>query len=285
MSSKALEALVALEGATKQYASGVKALNGVDIALLPGSMSALLGPNGAGKSTALGILAGLVRPGGGTVRFKGQPLAALGPAYRAAIGVVSQHENLDLDLSPVDNLRLHGLLYGLGRSERETRSRDLLQRAALWNRRFEPVRSFSGGMRRKLQIVRALMHQPEILILDEPTVGLDPSNREDVWELLVGLRSEGRTVLFSTHYMEEAQDYADRVSVMDRGLIVREDTPLGLIQEFGVWCRISYKGKQREIEYFDTRPDTELSNPGDTVIVRRTSLYEVFLSLTGRSLS
>jgi ABC-2 type transport system ATP-binding protein len=230
-------------------------------------------------------MTGLVRPDSGRLLYRGEVLAILDSGFRAQIGLVSQHENLDLDLSPRENLHLHGLLYGLAGTRLRPAVDLWLERAGLGRRGHEPTRNLSGGMKRKLQIARAMMHEPSMLILDEPTVGLDPVNREDVWALIAELRSEGRAILFSTHYMDEAQVHADEVSIIDRGRLVLEGVPADIIGALGVWCTISYEKGRQCIRFHAERPSPAWSDgEGEELSIRRTSLHEVFLSFTGRSL-
>jgi ABC-2 type transport system ATP-binding protein len=215
------------------------------------------------------------------------------PGYRNSIGIVSQHTNLELDLTAFQNLKVHGLLYGMKGSGFRKKADELLFLAGLEEQRHTIVRTFSGGIKRRLQIVRALLHDPELLILDEPTVGLDPSSRESIWDIIIDLNISGKTILFSTHYMEEAQNHAKRVSIIHQGRIIADGTAESLIEEHGKWCRIMQRGKEKKTDFFPSREealDRVKENRGDKdngdsqMTIRRTSLEDVFITLTGKEL-
>ena len=279
-------AILNLKRLNKIYPGGEHAVVNLDFDLEKGSMCALLGPNGAGKSTTIGMICGLVVPTEGSVCFNGNKVTRSSLEYRSRIGVVSQHTNLELDLSAYQNLKIHALLYNMPNKLSEKRIEDLLKLAGLYERKDNRVRSYSGGMKRKLQIIRSLLHDPQLLILDEPTVGLDPASREAIWDLILFLNKEGKTILFSTHYMEEAQRYARRVAIIHQGEIIRDGSSRSLIDKLGSWCRILYSEKGRKTEFFPSREEASFTHEGDSsqLIIRRTSLEDLFISITGKEL-
>jgi ABC-2 type transport system ATP-binding protein len=279
--------LLELRRLNKVYPDGTHAVIDLDYSLAAGTITALLGPNGAGKSTTIGMICGLCIPTGGEILFDGDPVDGRSNRFRSLIGVVSQHANLELDLSGRQNLKIHGLLYGLCGREMNDLIDRLLEAAGLTDAQHRSVRSYSGGMKRKLQIIRALMHDPSLLILDEPTVGLDPAAREMIWDMITSLNQNGKTILFSTHYMEEAGRYARLVSIMHRGVFIRQGVPDELISTLGEWCRVSYGGEGKDIHFFETRDEAVAcaKEPGRELVIRKTTLEDVFIELTGRGLS
>lgn len=277
-------AILSLRKLDKIYPGDIHAVNRLDYEIERGSLCALLGPNGAGKSTLIGMICGLCIPSSGEIFFNGNMVTTLPSDYRKTIGVVSQHINLEPDLTVYQNLKIHSLLYNLERKETNKRIASLLELAKLTEKRNSIVRSLSGGMKRRLQIIRALLHEPEFIILDEPTIGLDPSGREAIWDMIIGLNMSGKTILFSTHYMEEAQKYAKRVSIINQGRIISDGSPEDLINTLGQWCRAVYSDTGKKTDFFSSReeasvPDNENQSQ---FIIRRTSLEDVFVSLTGR---
>ncbi|GAA1075883.1 ABC transporter ATP-binding protein [Nocardiopsis composta] len=207
---------------------GTAAVRGIDLEVRQGEVFGLLGPNGAGKTTAVAMMCTLTAPTRGRIEVAGHDAAAAAPRVRRAIGVVFQESTLDGELTAEENLRFHGELYALPGAAAAARTRELLGLVGLADRGRGLVRTFSGGMRRRLEIARGLMHRPRVLFLDEPTVGLDPNSRIGVWEHLREVRTREDTTLFlTTHYLEEAEE-CDRIAIMDAGRIVAEGTPAGL---------------------------------------------------------
>ncbi|WP_344241686.1 ATP-binding cassette domain-containing protein [Actinocorallia libanotica] len=204
---------------------GQRALDGFDLAVPAGAVHGLLGPNGAGKTTAVRVLTTLLRPDAGTVRVAGHDAAAEPAAVRAAIGLLGQHAALDEVLSGRQNLELFGRLHHLGVKEARRRAGELLERFGLAEAASRPVSGYSGGMRRRLDLAVCLIRSPRVLFLDEPTTGLDPRARAEVWEAVRSLVGGGATVLLTTQYLEEADRLADRISVVERGRVVAEGTP------------------------------------------------------------
>ncbi len=219
------------QGLAKTYPGGVRALDGLSLPVGEGAVFGLLGPNGAGKSTAVKILTTLAQPDEGEARVAGLDVRAEPADVREAIGVVSQGSGLDVQATARENLRLQGHVHGLGGRDLEQRSEALLERFGLADAADRLVRTFSGGMQRRLDIALALVHRPRVLFLDEPTTGLDPEVRADMWEEIARLTGEGLTVLLTTHYLEEADRLAAHLAIVDRGRVVAEGTPDELKRE------------------------------------------------------
>ncbi|MER6565910.1 ATP-binding cassette domain-containing protein [Streptomyces sp. NPDC001093] len=210
----------------KTYPGDVTALNGMDITVAPGTVFGLLGPNGAGKSTTVKILTTLARPDSGTATVAGHDVLRHPDRVRRAIGVVAQQSGADPVATGRENLQLQGRLHGLSGTALNRRVDELLERFGLADAARRPVKGYSGGMRRRLDVALGLVHRPEVLFLDEPTTGLDPEARTAMWEEIGRLAGdEGLTILLTTHYLEEADRLAERIAIVDRGRIVVEGTP------------------------------------------------------------
>ena len=228
-------AIVEVDKLVKRYKGAhTNAVDGVSFSIEPGEFFAMLGPNGAGKTTTISILTTTLAPTAGSVHVGGYDVATQASQVRRDVGIIFQRPSLDLNLTAEENVRLHTFLYGLyafrptfGLMPRVYRDqvRELANILDIGNDLFKPIKTFSGGMRRKLEIIRSLMHHPRLLFLDEPTLGLDPISRRNLWEYLVGVRAQsGTTVFLTTHYLEEAEQ-ADRVCVVDHGRVVAQGTP------------------------------------------------------------
>jgi ABC-2 type transport system ATP-binding protein len=226
--------VVSVRDLRKTYAGGVEALKGISFDVREGEIFGMLGPNGAGKTTTIGILTTTVRPSGGGALVAGHDVVREPLAVRASIGVTLQESVLDNDFSGLDNLRLHARLWRVPRADADERITRLLEAMELMGRVNDSVRTYSGGMRRRLEIARALLSDPQVLFLDEPTLGLDPAVRQGIWETIEQLRLRyGVTVVLSTHYLEEAERVCDRVAIVDKGEVVALDTPKALLAELG----------------------------------------------------
>ena len=211
----------------------IEAVRGVSFSVAAGEVFGFLGPNGAGKSTTINVLCTLARPTSGTARVAGFDVVGQRDDVRRHLGLVFQDPTLDGQLTATQNLRLHAELYGIDRGVVAERMRRMLEMVDLWDRRDQPVMTFSGGMKRRLEIARGLLHSPRVLFLDEPTIGLDPQTRSAIWAYLRALQeAEGTTIFMTTHYMEEAE-LCDRIAIMDRGEIVVLDTPAVLKASVG----------------------------------------------------
>jgi ABC-type multidrug transport system ATPase subunit len=204
----------------------VRALDGLSLRVLQGTVVGIVGPNGAGKTTLIDVICGLIRPDRGTVRVLGQDVAVNASAVRARIGVLPQETALYDEVTPLQNLRFAAALYGIPRPE--ARITEVLELVGLNARRKDVVRGFSGGMKRRLAIARALLHDPQLLILDEPTVGVDVEARHQIWAHVRSLRAAGRTFVLTTNYLDEAEALCDRVAILRAGKLIAEDTPAAL---------------------------------------------------------
>jgi ABC-2 type transport system ATP-binding protein len=225
-------AAVSVRGLVKRYGA-VEAVRGIDLEVARGETFGFLGPNGAGKSTTINILCTLVEPTAGEAEVVGLDVVRERAAVRRRIGLVFQDPTLDGPMSGEQNLRFHQELYGVDRRRAPARREEVLRMVGLWERRADEVRTYSGGMRRRLEIARGLLHSPQVLFLDEPTIGLDPQTRGTIWEYVAELhRSEEITVFVTTHYMDEAE-HCDRIAIMNEGRIVALDTPDALKAQVG----------------------------------------------------
>jgi ABC-2 type transport system ATP-binding protein len=205
----------------KKRFGDLEAVKGISFSVEKGKPFAFLGPNGAGKSTTIKMLTALLRPTSGTILIDGKDPTREPDEVRRSFGIVFQDPSLDDDLTAWENMELHGILYGVPRGMRRARIGELLKFVDLYDRRDSFVREFSGGMKRRLEIARGLVHHPKIIFLDEPTLGLDPQTRNHMWEYLANLNDrEGITVFFTTHYMDEADRNADRIAIIDHGSII-----------------------------------------------------------------
>ena len=215
-----MEKIIEVKNLTKRFGEFV-AVDGISFEVKKGEIFAFLGPNGAGKSTTIKMLTTLLRPTSGSVSLDGHDPARDPSAARRAFGIVFQDPSLDDELTAWENMEFHGVLYGVPKKLRRERIEQLLKFVELWDRRDSLVKEFSGGMKRRLEIARGLLHHPKVIFLDEPTLGLDPQTRNGMWNYLRELnRTEGITVFFTTHYMEEADRAAERIAVIDHGKIV-----------------------------------------------------------------
>jgi len=220
-----MEIAIEARGLVKTYKGGVRALDGVDLAVPAGTVFGLLGPNGAGKSTVVKIMTTLSRPDSGEATVAGVCIKKNPAQVRRLIGVVAQNSGIDINATGRENLTLQGQIYGMPSQRVKRRSDELLERMGLSDAAKRFARTYSGGMRRKLDVAMGLIHEPEVLFLDEPTTGLDPEARMEMWDELSRLAGTGLTILLTTHYLEEADKLAQSLSIVDRGRVVVEGTP------------------------------------------------------------
>jgi lipooligosaccharide transport system ATP-binding protein len=303
------DGLVQARGLRKRFGS-FDAVRGVDIEVARGEVFGFLGPNGAGKSSTMRMIACVSPRTGGELQVLGMDPGTDGPRIRARIGVVPQLDNLDQELTVRQNLEVYGRYFGLSRAHVRAKATELLEFAQLSERADEAVEPLSGGMKRRLTIARALVNDPELLLLDEPTTGLDPQARHLLWERLYRLKREGVTQIITTHYMDEAEQLCDRLVVMDGGVVVAEGSPAELIERYATREVLELRfapdaapaaGELAAlVERVEELPDrvllytadgehaqAELARAGHrplSALVRRSSLEDVFLRLTGRSL-
>jgi ABC-2 type transport system ATP-binding protein len=228
----ATELAISVDGLHKRYGE-LEAVRGIDFQVQAGETFGFLGPNGAGKSTTINMLCTLVRPSGGSATVAGHDVVRARDSVRRNIGLVFQDTTLDGYLTAEQNLRLHAELYGMPRANVAPRMQQVLEMVGLWERRKGLVNTFSGGMKRRLEIARGLLHSPRVLFLDEPTIGLDPQTRRSIWSYISQLgHAEDITIFLTTHYMEEAE-YCERIAIIDQGKIIVLDTPEALKQSVG----------------------------------------------------
>lgn len=303
------DALVQARGLRKSFGA-FEAVRGIDVDVAPGEVFGFLGPNGAGKSSTMRMIACVSPRSAGTLSVLGMDPGSDGPRIRARIGVVPQLDNLDAELSVRENLEIYGRYFGLPRRHVREKATELLEFAQLTERAGDTVEELSGGMKRRLTIARSLVNDPELLLLDEPTTGLDPQARHLLWDRLYRLKREGVTQIVTTHYMDEAEQLCDRLVVMDGGVIAAEGAPAELIGRYSTRevlelrfdpeHRPSAAALERHADRVEELPDRFLlytsdgeRTQGDVVgagfvplssLVRRSSLEDVFLRLTGRTL-
>ena len=301
--------VIEVTGLVKRYGT-VEAVRGIDLAVRRGEIFGFLGPNGAGKSTTISVLCTLLKPTSGSASVAGIDVARDPDGVRSRIGLVFQDPSLDIQLTARENLLFHAMVYGVPRAQRGERIVAALATVDLSDRADALVSTFSGGMKRRLEIARGILHAPEVLFLDEPTQGLDPQTRANVWDHLGQIRATtGLTIFMTTHYMEEAE-FCDRIAIIDHGSIVAQGTPDELKAQVGGDIVVVSTGDNvraaQEIErrlgvspvkdadtlrvevqdgaQFVPLLITALSLPVKTVTVRRPSLDDVFLKLTGRAI-
>ncbi|MGC1206749.1 MAG: ABC transporter ATP-binding protein [Ornithinimicrobium sp.] len=302
--------VIQARGLRKTYGN-LHAVDGIDFDIEPGESFGLLGPNGAGKSTTMRMIGGTLDRSGGTLSVAGLDPAEHGPQVRAHLGVVPQQDNLDEDLRVRENLIMYGRYFGLRRDYLGPKADELLAFVELQAKAKEKVANLSGGMKRRLTIARGLINEPEILLLDEPTTGLDPQARHTLWDRLFRLKEAGTTLVVTTHFMDEAEQLCDRLVVIDHGTIMAMGLPKELIREHSTREVVEVRfGSRRNAEVIEQLSDIgqrievlpdrilmyaddgesvldEISRRGlspMTSLVRRSSLEDVFLRLTGRTL-
>lgn len=279
--------MIEIRHVTKIYpqAKG-KALDDVSLAISSGEFFGLLGPNGAGKTTLISILATLLLPTEGEITIDGEKLDPPAGDIKRKLSLITQHNSLRSDMTLDQIMELQGRLYAMERGRIRERAGDLLSFCGLAEHRKKTVRKLSGGMKRKLMLCRALLTEPEILILDEPTIGLDPASRRQMWDLLRALNRQGLTILLTTHYIEEAQNLCGRIALMDQGRTQRLDTPERLIQELGEVAIDEFDGDHTRSAFFSGKAEALAYAGGldNKFVVRSTTLEDVFLSMVGRRL-
>jgi len=303
------EHIIEVENLIKKFGDLV-AVNDISFNVAPGEIFGFLGPNGAGKTTTINILCTLTKPTSGRASIAGLDVVHKQSQVRQRIGLVFQDPSLDERLSALQNLRFHALVYSVPASVREPRIEQMLRMMELWDKRNNKVQTFSGGMKRRLELARGLLHHPGVLFLDEPTLGLDPQTRNRMWEYILELRrQEGTTIFLTTHYMDEA-DKADRIAVIDLGKLIAMDTPAKLKRMVGKdIVSLKTDDNDRAVAEIRTRYQIEARHDGDglcfevangeeflpvflrefsthilSVSMRRPSLDDVFLKLTGREI-
>ena len=296
-----------VSGLRKAY-GGVEVVAGVDLELKRGECFGLLGPNGAGKTTTLRLCLGLIDPDGGSIQLLSLPVPARAREARQRIGVVPQHDNIDPDFTVEENLLVYGRYFDLREPEVRARIPSLLELAGLNGRAHSRIHTLSGGMKRRLTLARALVNDPDLIFLDEPTTGLDPQARHLIWERLGSLLHQGKTIFLTTHFMDEAERLCHRLAIMDRGRIIVQGAPRELIQAHiePQVVEVYGDGAERWAAEFGRARSERCERAGDTVFCythdagllvhdletredlrylhRHANLEDVFLKLTGREL-
>ncbi|HTY21849.1 MAG TPA: ATP-binding cassette domain-containing protein [Desulfomonilaceae bacterium] len=280
--AEALRIMIEVTGLSKQYGN-VRALDNLSFRVERGSVFGLLGPNGAGKTTTIKVLTTLSKPDGGRALIAGHDVAKDPIAVKRLMGVMPQENNLDRELTAYENLLIYSMLYGV--PEPESKIRSCLHLVDLWERRDELVIRLSGGMQRRLLIARSLLTEPSVLFLDEPSIGLDPQIRRQMWDIIRKIRIEGRTVVITTHYIEEAEVLCDRVGILDKGSLIALDTPDNLKATVGAYTVefVNDEGKLIQQMCKDREEANSLVLCTDCEVkIRKSNLEDVFIKLTGQ---
>ena len=282
-----MTAAVCVQNLHKVYGN-VHVVKDLSLLIQPGESCGLLGPNGAGKSTTIRMLTTLTQPSDGNLVVAGHDVQRQPTQVREQIGVVLQQTSVDGDLTVWENMELHGRMHHIPAGPRQKRIQEWLDFVDLRDRRDSKVKTLSGGMKRRLQIARALLHNPKILFLDEPTVGLDPQARRRLWEIIRNLNRQGMTMLLTSHYMEEVEFLCDRVGILDQGQLIELGTVEELRQKHGEGIVMKQQGDRWDYqffptlvaanEYFDQQPDKT------GMMTRPSNLEDIFVELTGRNL-
>lgn len=279
------ETIVSVRGLVKRFGD-LAAVNGVDLDIRRGEIFGFLGPNGAGKTTTIRLITMLSTPTEGVVEIEGNAVSSLSDPVKERIGIVQQHISLDRDVTVLDNIRYHAVLHRIPRAEADKRISELVSIMGLGPYLDRLVVNLSGGWKRRVAIVCAMVHDPSILFLDEPTAGLDTQSRHMLWELIRGLNKRGKTVFITTHYMDEAEELCDRVAIIDHGRIVRSGTPDELRDSIGRWTvKYHESGTKRYVYFGDwekARAFVSQMPEGAAAGIRATNLEDVFLETTGR---
>ncbi len=273
--------MIEISGLTKNYGK-IRALDNLSLSIKSGEVFGLLGPNGAGKTTTIKLLTALSRPDAGSCRIDGLDVEKDAFEIKKKIGVVPQENNLDRELTAHENLLIYGMLHRV--PERERKISEALKMVGLWDRKDSVVTGFSGGMKRRLLIARALLPEPSVLFLDEPSIGLDPQIRRQMWEVIRKTRIDGRTVIITTHYIEEAEVLCDRVCILFKGRLIALDTPGNLKSSVGEYIVEFIDAEGRLVQDICRSRDeaheiAKLKN--SSVTVRKSNLEDVFIKLTG----
>ncbi|AFY82675.1 ABC transporter ATP-binding protein [Oscillatoria acuminata] len=282
-----MSAAVTVENVQKLY-NKVPVVNDLSFTIEPGEMFGLLGPNGAGKSTTIRMLTTLTKPTSGSIKIAGYDVQRQPIQVKQSIGVVLQQVSVDNDLTVWENMEFHGRLHHIPNRERQERIKQWLNYVELGDRQDSLVKTLSGGMKRRLQIARALLHQPDILFLDEPTVGLDPQTRRRLWEIIKDLNRQGMTMLLTTHYMDEVEYLCDRIGIMDGGKLIELGTLSQFREKHGEGLVMKQIGDRWEYKFFSdiAAANTYLEQQPDKtgLMVRPSNLEDIFVELTGRQL-
>lgn len=282
-----MAAAVSLQGVHKVY-NGVHVVQDLCLTIQPGEAFGLLGPNGAGKSTTIRMVTTLAEPTQGDIVVAGYDVIRQKFDVRRQIGVVLQQTSVDNDLTVWENMEFHGRMHHIPHPQRQRRIDQWLDFVELSDRRDSPVKTLSGGMKRRLQIARALLHNPSVLFLDEPTVGLDPQTRRRLWEIIRGLNQQGMTILLTTHYMEEVEYLCDRIGIMDQGKLIEIGSLEQLRRKHGYGVLVKQQGERWDYQFFPSleAANDHLNQQSDKtgMMTRNSNLEDIFVELTGHNL-
>ena len=273
--------MIEISGLTKNYGK-IRAVDNLSLSIKSGEVFGLLGPNGAGKTTTIKLLTTLSRPDSGSCRIDDVDVVKNPLEIKEKIGVVPQENNLDRELTAQENLLIYGMLHRV--SDRERKISEALKMVGLWDRKDSVVSGFSGGMKRRLLIARALLPEPSVLFLDEPSIGLDPQIRRQMWEVIRKTRIDGRTVVITTHYIEEAEVLCDRVCILFKGRLIALDTPGNLKSSVGEYIVEFIDAEGRLVQDICKSRDEAheiAKQKNSSVTIRKTNLEDVFIKLTG----
>lgn len=277
--------VIEINNLVKKYGDKT-AVDGISFSVHEGELFGFLGPNGAGKTTTVRCISTLTNITSGQVLVNGVDIVKDQTHAKQYIGVIQQQISLDKDLTIRENMISHAMYHGMGKKERDERISELTEYFGLGEYLDKPVDSLSGGWKKRAAIVCAMLHQPKVLFLDEPTTGLDINARRLLWDVVKRLNATGTTIVLTTHYIEEAQVLCDRVGIIDRGKIIALDTPRALIDRTGKMCVENLEGKKTVYRYFPSMAEAQqyvTDNKLEDAVMRRTSLEDVFVELTGKS--
>jgi ABC-2 type transport system ATP-binding protein len=275
--------LIRIESLKKNYGD-IHALKGVTLHVPQGELFAYLGPNGSGKTTTINILTGLAKPSGGDAYLNNFHIGKDPVKAKMQNGLVTQRINLDNELTINENLDIHGRLFHMSGKQRKKRIDELLDYIEMRDRKESLIKHLSGGLKRRVMIIRAMMHSPKILFLDEPTVGLDPNIRRRIWSLIKKIQQDGTTIFLTTHYIEEAEFLSERVAFLDEGEIVKVDAPQDFMDRIGKWALDDMVNDNIETIYFTNRDEANnhIRSRKGSFALRSVNLEDVFVSLTGK---
>ena len=273
--------MIVAKDLTKKFGKQV-AVDSLNLSIEDGISYALLGPNGAGKTTTMKMLSALLAPTSGTVEIAGRPMSRNDIKIKEQIGMVSQHFSLHREMTVYEALKLHGMLHHMSKKEINENADKLLAFSGLDKDRNKLIGALSGGNKRKVMIIRAVMHNPKLLFLDEPTVGLDASIRRAIWDLLNRLKNDGMKIVLTTHYIEEAKVLCDRIGMMHSGRLIEENTPEGFMKMIEPYVVETFDGDTTKYEYFSDRNDAVrfISESEGSSLVRDTNLEDVYIKYT-----
>ena len=282
-----IQTVLEVNSLTKEYGEKT-AVKNFSLTIKEGEFWGLLGPNGAGKTTTIKLLTGLTKPNKGNILYFGDSFFSHPKKAKKLIGVVPQHSNLDRDLTAFENLNLHAILHAIPKKLRTEKIDQALEFVGLQDYKRKQVKTFSGGMKRRLVIVRSLLHDPKILFLDEPTVGLDPQIRRSLWDLVVKVNQVKKTaILLTTHYIEEADKLCQQIKIINSGTVIADDTPEKLKNQVGNFILETYNGERHVSQFFLTREEatTQMKETDQEAKIREVTLEDVFIKLTGRRIN